>query len=219
MTDLTTLTPAEIDTFLAANYDEAWRFTNYLLSAEKYLDADRARYSRRGEDPHAFDATINGRNALETIAKYKERLAELRAEARPYDAEYRRRGWHRYFLVKNSNGHVHRGMDCSTCYPTTEYGWLVHLADCDETAMVDEYGTMACTICFPDAPTLPGWKAAEERDAAAEAEKAAKVCPGSGEWAGSFYGRDNCSYCGAWVPVTRGGKIRKHDRPKEKAKK
>lgn len=217
MSDLTTFTPVEIDTFLAANYDEQWKFSNYLTNALHYQSADLARYVRRHGSDDGFADTYNAKSQQESINKYRARLKELRDEAAPYNAEYLRRGWHRYFLVKNSNGHVHRGMDCSTCYPTTEYGWLVHLADCDETAMVDEYGTMACTICFPDAPTLPGWKAAEERDAAKEAEKAAKVCPGSGAWAQGYYGRERCGVCNQYAPITRGGKIRKHDRPKEKA--
>jgi hypothetical protein len=68
-----------------------------------------------------------------------------------------RGGWSRYFLVTNTGGHVHRGMNCSTCFQTTEYAWLVDLADCDEAAMVAEYGEMACTVCFPDAPTFKGF--------------------------------------------------------------
>ena len=85
-------------------------------------------------------------------------LAENTAKIRDLDQVWLDSGkWHRYFLVNNNNGHVHRDMACSTCYPTTQYLWLVELADCDEQAMVASYGELACTVCFPDAPTLPGY--------------------------------------------------------------
>jgi hypothetical protein len=98
-------------------------------------------------------------------------------------AQYR---WNRYFLVTNANGHVHRGMNCSTCFATTQYRWLVELADCDEAEMIADYGEKACTVCFPDAPANPQFhgpgrldreaidaRAAEK--AAREARKAAKT--------------------------------------------
>ena len=52
-------------------------------------------------------------------------------------------------------------MDCTTCFPTTQYGWLVNLADCDEDAMIEEWGEMACTVCFPTAPTNPNYTPAQ----------------------------------------------------------
>lgn len=113
-------------------------------------------------------------------------LDALRAEAAPYEAEFARRGgWARYFLVTNVAGHVHRGTSCASCYPTTTYAWLVELAGCDEVAMVAEWGERACTVCFPDAPTHPGFadgtsawarRSQGERDARdeAKAERAAE---------------------------------------------
>lgn len=110
-------------------------------------------------------------------------LENLRIEMDDLDQIWRDNGcWSRYFLVNNSNGHVHRGQDCSTCYPTTQYLWLIDLADCDEEAMVAEYGELACTVCFPNAPAFKGYGdgtsaiarlSQAERDAKA-AEKAAK---------------------------------------------
>jgi hypothetical protein len=220
MTDLTTLTPVEVDTFLSANWQEQSRFVTYIRSTEKHLESDRARYVKRHGSAEGFEDWYYVRDSLKHAARYRAKLVELRDAARPYEDEYVRRGcWRRYFLVTNSNGHVHRGMDCSTCYPTTTYAWLVDLADCDETAMVEEYGTKACTICFPDAPTLPAWKRHEEAAAAVEAEKAARLCPESGGRS-AHYGRLNreqCSTCGRFVPITRGGKFRKHDRKDDDA--
>ncbi len=118
------------------------------------------------------------------VAKNRAELAPLRKTIDAGNEEFAARGgWTRYFLVHNSNGHVHRERSCSTCFTTTQYLWITDLSDCDETKMVEQYGSDACTICFPNAPTLPGFatsrtsKEKADRKAAREAkvaEKAAK---------------------------------------------
>jgi hypothetical protein len=157
----TTMTPVEVDTVLADLWDRMYRQMDILARTKGYLKL-----------------TKNARLADEygaQIAKADAALAALKVEARPYEAEYQTRGWLRYFLVTNGNGHVHRGRDCSTCYPSTRYGWLTTLSGCDEAAMVAEYGTDACTVCFPGAPALPGWgssKSEREHQAARDAREA-----------------------------------------------
>jgi hypothetical protein len=105
-------------------------------------------------------------------------IDQAQAEISELNEVYRAHRWNRYFLVTNSNGHVHRNQSCSTCFATTEYAWLVELADCDEAAMVAEFGEKACTVCFPDAPANPAFHAPGRRDQAAidarQAEKAAR---------------------------------------------
>jgi hypothetical protein len=158
VSDLTTLTPAQIDGFLAENWRDRQTTAYHLASDRKALD-------RWPDDKGLLDA----------IARTEAKLARLAAEGAPYEAEFSRRGgWNRYFLVTNSNGHVHRGMNCSTCYPTTEYAWLPELSDCDEAAMVDEFGEKACTVCFPNAPTLPAFHGPGRRDRAAQEARAAE---------------------------------------------
>ena len=57
------------------------------------------------------------------------------------------------------------------------------LADCDEDEMVAQYGEMACTVCFPAAPTYKGFgdgtsslaRYSEAEQAARQAEKDAKA--------------------------------------------
>ena len=90
------------------------------------------------------------------------------------DRIYNEHRWNRYFLVTNTNGHVHRNMGCSTCFPTTEYAWLVELADCDEDAMIIEFGEKACTVCFPDAPANPQFNGPGRRDREAQAARQAE---------------------------------------------
>ena len=66
------------------------------------------------------------------------------------EAEYEYDGWSRFFLV--IGGHIHSSMACSTCYPTTEFGWLPNLSGLTETDAVEVYGSVLCSVCFPSAP-------------------------------------------------------------------
>ncbi len=170
-TDLTTLTPVEIDTELARLWGETQKYEGWLASLERHIAKGWSNPGREADDRAQAE-------------KYRLTIAGLRDEARPFEGEYTHRGgWLRYFLVTNGNGHVHRGMHCSTCYPTTTYAWLIDLADCDEAAMVAEWGEKACTVCFPSAPTMRGFgdgTSAYARRTAAEkaavaADKAAKA--------------------------------------------
>lgn len=160
--DLTTWTPAEIDRLLAD------------LSKVEQTALSRAARMRQTARTAARPAwRIAEDEAL--VARYQAEAAEARSAAEPLEAEFSRRGgWLRYFLVTNGNGHVHRGMGCQTCYPTTEFAWLIDLADCDEAAMIAEFGEKACTVCFPDAPANPAYHGPGRRDAAAQAARAAE---------------------------------------------
>ncbi len=164
--NVTTMTPVEIDTELARLWNEVERERTWLASDRKSLTS---RYMNSWDRP-TTEARIIEREA---------RIVALRDEAEPFEMEYMRRGmWNRYFLVTNGNGHVHRGTNCSTCYATTLYAWLIDLADCDEAAMIEEWGERACTVCFPDAPVNPFYNrpARVDREAreARAAEKAAR---------------------------------------------
>jgi hypothetical protein len=151
------------------------------------IDAELARLWQDEQKAKAYAASYRGHATKLKDAKYAvmadeydAKAADLRSQAAPFEAEFRRRGgWLRYFLVQNGNGHVHRGMDCSTCYMSTQFSWLIELADCDEAEMIVEFGEKACTVCFPDAPANPAFHAPGRRDAGAiaarQAEKAEKA--------------------------------------------
>lgn len=171
MTNTANLTPAQVDAEIAR------------------LSAAESKAARTAQQYRNYAATTRQSYMVasytETAEQAEADAQAARAEARPYLDEFARRGgWNRYFLVTNTGGHVHRGMNCSTCFATTEYAWLVDLADCDEAAMVAEYGEMACTVCFPAAPTMKGFgdgtstqarrtQAEKDARAAEKAEKAA----------------------------------------------
>lgn len=174
-TDTTALTPVEIDTVLAANYNEQSRAWALIKSQVRNIESLKKRLARnpQGEKPFAQIDEAN-----EVLAGYRANLREIENASLPYVLEFNRRPWNRYYLVKNANGHVHRGLNCSTCFPDTEYGWLVNLADCDENAMIEEWGERACTVCFPAAPVNPNYhrpaRIDREAQEARAAEKAAK---------------------------------------------
>jgi hypothetical protein len=173
-TDPSTQTPVEIDTILAANYNDQARVWARIVSETKHLESLKRQLVKH--DLTWIRKEID--KVAESIQALREQNSALIAESIPFLVEYDRRPWNRYFLVTNGNGHVHRGLDCHTCFRTTEYSWLVNLADCDEDAMIEEWGERACTVCFPSAPTNPNFNrpARVDREAreAREAEKAAK---------------------------------------------
>jgi len=86
-------------------------------------------------------------------------------------------GWSRFFLVQNTNGHIHSTMSCSTCFADTDFAWLPELSGLTETDAVEAYGEILCSVCFPSAPVA--WTngvakvtlAAKAERAAAKAER------------------------------------------------
>lgn len=83
--------------------------------------------------------------------------------------------WSRFYLVTNTNGHIHSTTGCTTCYPTTEFAWLPGLSGLTEADAVADQGEILCSVCFPTAPSE--WtdgesKATKEARAEREAKKA-----------------------------------------------
>jgi hypothetical protein len=190
-TDLAEMTPVEIDT---AEYEA------YVKAAD--IEAKRQRVQRFID---IIDETEPGSYYSKLPERSPERRAELVAEAEefqaayarvyvdeilPREAEWERRGrWTRYYLVDNTNGHVHKDQDCKTCFPDTRYSWLVEQSGMTAEDLVELAGEKACTVCFPWAPVdvlkqktrleSQERKAArlerEAKKAAAAAKKAAKA--------------------------------------------
>jgi hypothetical protein len=68
------------------------------------------------------------------------------------EAERAYTGWSRFFLVTSSSGHIHSSMSCSTCRPTTAFGWMPELSGKSEAEAVERCGPTLCSVCFPEAP-------------------------------------------------------------------
>lgn len=181
-----TMTPAEIDTELARIWSERQQAEATVAQAdrdfERYTHADLEIPRRKAEIDRI---AVRKSTALVQVAK------AIKAAA-PYEAEFRARGgWLRYFLVTNSNGHVHREMNCTTCFSTTQYAWLIDLADCNEAEMVEEWGERACTVCFPAAPTYAAYNRPARIDREAqEARQAEKAARQDATAAKAIYGPD-----------------------------
>jgi hypothetical protein len=96
----------------------------------------------------------NASKALKVFDKRNERLAEVdRIWGEINDLNSLYTGWSRFFLVTSSPGHVHSSMHCSSCRPTTTYGWMPELSGKDEATAVKELGPTLCSVCFTSAPT------------------------------------------------------------------
>lgn len=163
VTDMTAAEAAEIVQERLAQAD------NYLLdhaqppSESGYVGTDWTNYNL-SLAPYDIE---NARTALDKRAEYADELDDLQAEADELEATYT--GWSRFFLVTSSTGHIHSSMACSTCRPTTTFGWLPGLSGKTEEDAVAEHGPALCSVCFPSAPVE--WTA--EKITAARAARAA----------------------------------------------
>jgi hypothetical protein len=200
-TDLTKLTPKEVDQKIAAIYEAAdphWR-------TAKENRASAARYVKWG----GFEESV--KRHTEVAEKAAAKAREIEKGMEPFEAEFTRRGgWSRYFLCTSDGGHIHL-RHCHSFRPTTRIGWLPEMSGQSESTAVETYGDKMCTHCFPTAPTHPAFTAAAKASAKAAAEK---YCPGSGK---DFTpGNRRCPDCGR--SVTRASRysysIRKHPRAK-----
>lgn len=191
--DLTKKTPTEVDTMLVASEREYAWISHRTEQLAKLLEADKDRLEKyKGYAKH-------DKSMEDHVVKYQERvdagakdIAEKQAELKvlnekivaAHDEFSDRGGWTRYWIVTNTNGHVHRNMNCSTCFPTTQYAWLPELAGSDDKKVVELAGCSACTVCFSDAPVEafnrpsqieePDKKKAREEREAKKAERDAK---------------------------------------------
>lgn len=222
----------EVDTALAALY-ERLRKVNADLESNKltlarfagvepvYVTRNRREVRETAAELAATvagllaDDKIAGYNkdyALRTLAKREtllgERAAAL-AEKEPLDDEFAAKPWSRFFLVQNHGGHIHSSMFCSTCRPTTLFGWLPDLSGLTEKDAVEAHGPLLCSVCYPTAPVE--WTIGRPRD---DSDK----CPGSGERVANPSRRRylECPTCGEEVSVTSTGKLRAH-KPKEQS--
>jgi len=95
-----------------------------------------------------IDGQILEAQAVVAAAERALRIAQEHADrqAAKYD------GWSRFFLVRNNNGHIHRSLNCSTCFITTQYSWITELSGKTEAEAVAELGEILCSVCFPSAP-------------------------------------------------------------------
>jgi len=135
----------KIDTQLSELHDKRWNLIQDLLSAQDSLKFYQKHYPHR--------ARIEEINKYEQkIVVIREKLFQVGNEILELNEIYDQDPWTRAFLVINSNGHVHKTTDCSTCFDTTRFLWLVQYSNDDENTIVEDAGQDACTVCYPSAP-------------------------------------------------------------------
>lgn len=133
----------EIDTQLSKLYDKRWGILTKLEDAKD---------SKKFYEKHYPNSVEKIQSEINKIEILKEQLFKVGNEILELNEIYEQDPWTRAFLVINSNGHVHSSMDCSTCFPTTRYNWLIQYSNDDEKTIVEDAGEDACTICYPSAP-------------------------------------------------------------------
>lgn len=176
--DLTKMTPPQVDELLADLWEREGK--QHALAAAVYVRAhyaigEKARFvgaqGRREwptSDEHALaecrklvEAGFEVKpwssgDPAKVVASYEEiikELARISDEQQVLGNEFRRRGgWSRFYLVTSSDGHIHDSMSCSTCRPSTRYGWLPKVSGLSAADAVAEYGPLLCSVCFPGAP-------------------------------------------------------------------
>lgn len=179
----------EVDTRLADAYRQA-----FVVGADIQHEEDNIRriagqtydwritkeWSGTFEDAVTFSdfaSEWQAKGHANAIAKRDELIAkrvELQKTITACNADWRANGcWSRFYLVCNSNGHIHSSVNCSTCYDTTQYVWLTNLSGLDEVDAVQAEGEVLCTICYPSAPVA--WtNGISRRDKEAKAQREAE---------------------------------------------
>ncbi len=140
---------------------------------------------------------------LATISQIRHDLYVNAEQSKPGEAIFAANRWSRFFLVNNTNGHIHSSMNCSTCNMRTNFSWLPNLSGLTEKDAVEEHGPLLCTVCYPSAPTE--WTLGHVKDTSDQ-------CPGSGTYQENPSRRRylTCDSCSKVVNVTSTGKLRSH---------
>lgn len=142
--------PVEIDTRIAAIMFRRVEISQGLLRAQYILDNKRVQYIL--DSKRVPDTEID--KALATIKSLNAELDGLITERAELHDEFNGRGgWNRYYLVTNTNGHVHTSTECATCFDGTDFGWLIQFSGTEQDEMGKLSGEAACAVCFPNLPT------------------------------------------------------------------
>jgi hypothetical protein len=181
---------SDTDTRIAKLYEALAAAQSRLESAKISLHRSaghKGKYIGRGGyqwDGTLSEAIAHGQPTSIVAYAAAERAVEAaREELKAANALYT--GWSRFYLVTNTNGHIHRDMSCSTCYASTTFRWVTGLSGQTEAEAVAELGEILCSVCFPSAPvawtmgvakaTLVARAERDAKKAAAAAKKAEKA--------------------------------------------
>lgn len=146
LTTLSEATPVEIDTKLSELHQKlSVAKVKYDRIQASLIEAEQANFLG-----NAFYTPYTDKDANEAYKAYHKVYEEIA----PLEAEYEARPWSRYYHVNNSNGHIHRNISCSTCFPDTQYLWRTDLSGLTEEEVVEMLAHNACSVCMPIAPAV-----------------------------------------------------------------
>jgi hypothetical protein len=134
-------TPVIIDTEIAETL-KAIEEKNFAIARLRSSIAYNQKHSWMAKDVETKEIELT--KAETALAELKEKLATLKSFYT---------GWSRAYLVRNSNGHIHKSRECVTCFDTTSYVWLTEMSGRDELEIAYLAGEKACTICYAHAPS------------------------------------------------------------------
>jgi hypothetical protein len=134
-----TATPAEVDIRIAE-----------IMKIRGDIEIARMRAQYALDSKYDFDG-IKAR-AAEQLEELDAREASLVTEQAELEGRYRIARWNRFWIVLNSNGHVHTSTACGTCFVDTAFGWLPQFSGTEQDEMGTLSGTDACAVCFPNLP-------------------------------------------------------------------
>jgi len=163
MTDIKTLAVAtdtaiaeELSKLVGAEFQvERYKSEIYWASNAKYEIVKYERVYSESIGSVIDSVSPDNTRVQELIAKYRQARIDanqIRATINSLNAIYLQHKWTRAYLVTNTNGHVHKSQDCSTCFPSTNYLWLTQYSGSAEEDIVSDAGQDACTVCYPSAP-------------------------------------------------------------------
>jgi hypothetical protein len=122
-----------------------------LIQLKRLLNARREQACMiLAKDDVSADLVAYCQRTLEETEPEWVRLSTLIADR---EEEFENRGgWSRFYQVFGPKGHVHRSTECTTCFETTQFGWVTEMSAMTDDEAVSLAGERCCTICFPEAP-------------------------------------------------------------------
>jgi hypothetical protein len=195
---LSTATPAEIDTEIARLQDEISAVNDRLRPVNEREQVLAKAISPLTEIDQAVMIALGGRDKVRAVWEKVSNQQELLLNERvirdkalsELTGEYRRRGyWTRYFVVDNDNGHLHTSTACRNTYETTSWVWMPSMSGMTHEEAVAEGGKLSCLTCFSEfreeiekgreprfeTPRMKKTREEREATAAAKAAKQAKA--------------------------------------------
>lgn len=153
----TGIDPQQHDTKLAALYFDLERFRrteayqrDRIIRSAGVVTRRFGKETKRGwgseEEYFSFNEAVailskrEDRDSSIYLAEYDQTTALIEATEEAIEiAESEYTGWSRFFLVTSSQGHIHSSMRCTSCYRTTQYGWLPELSGKTEVETVETH--------------------------------------------------------------------------------